>query len=248
MNEDMNAPMSPELEPESTPTGIAGWFSTWIAAVTKPNEQTYINIASSPNAKTTTAFLWIFLGSLINIFIASLAQGSIMGQMMQNYGVDGFTSRGAGFGIVAFICGAPVGAVISVLVFAIITGVTQWVAKMFGGTGTFEKLAYTFAAITVPVNLVSAILGLLAAIPYIGFCFGILALVLVIYLVVLMVMAVKGVNQFGYGAAIGSIIVPGLVIGVICFCVFGIGSVALMRLLGPKIGNTFSSINSSLQY
>ena len=153
---------------------------------------------------------------------------------------------GAGISLISAICGAPVAAVISVLVFAIFTGVTQWVAKMFGGTGTFEKLAYTFAAITVPFSLISAILGLLALIPFIGFCFGILTLGLAIYVLVLEVMAVKGVNQFGYGAAIGSIFIPGLVIVVICVCVFGVGSVAIMRLLGPKIGNTFSSINSSL--
>jgi Flp pilus assembly pilin Flp len=240
MNEEMNTPVSPE------PEGISGWFATWMQAITKPNEQTFVEIASSPNVKTSTAFLWVFIGSLLNSFILYLAQGALISSMLSDFSDGSMFGNGAGFSLIGAICGAPVAAVISVLVFAIFTGVTQWVAKMFGGTGTFEKLAYTFAAITVPFSLISAILGLLALIPYIGFCFGILTLGLAIYVLVLEIMAVKGVNQFGYGAAIGSIFIPGLVIVVICVCVFGVGSVAIMRLLGPKIGNTFSSINSSL--
>lgn len=240
MNEEMNAPVSPE------PEGVSGWVTTWMQAITKPNEQTFAEIGSSRNAKTSTAFLWVFIGSLVNSFILYLAQGALISSMLSDFSDGSMFGSGAGFSLIGAICGAPVAAVISVLVFAIFTGVTQWVAKMFGGTGTFEKLAYTFAAITVPFSLISAILGLLALIPYIGFCFGILTLGLAIYVLVLEVMAVKGVNQFGYGAAIGSIFIPGLVIVVICVCVFGVGSVAIMRLLGPKIGNTFSSINSSL--
>lgn len=240
MNEEMNTPMSPE------PQGIESWFATWIKAVTKPNEQTFVEISSSANAKTSTAFLWVFIGSLVNSFVLYLVQSAMINSMLSEFGTGNAFGGGGGFSLISAICGAPVAAVVTVLVFAIFTGVTQWTAKMFGGTGTFEKLAYTFAAITVPFSLVSAVLGLLGAIPYIGFCFGILALVLAIYVIVLEVMAVKGVNQFEYGAAIGSVFIPGLVIGVICFCVFGVGTVALMRLLGPKIGNTFSSINNSL--
>ena len=240
MNEEMNAPVSPE------PDGVAGWLAVWMQVVTKPNEQTFVEIASSPNAKTSTAFLWVFIGSLVNSFILYLAQGALISSMLSDFNNGNALGGGMGISFISAICGAPVAAVVSMLFFAIFTGVIQWVAKMFGGTGTFEQLAYTFAAITVPFNLISGILGLLAAIPYIGFCFGILAFGLVIYVIVLEVMAVKGVNQFGYGAAAGSVFIPGLVVGVICVCVFGVGSVALMRLLGPKIGNTFSSINSSL--
>lgn len=242
MNEDMNTPMSPE----PIAAGVAGWFSIWMEAVTKPNEQTYAKIASSPNAKTSTAFLWVFISSLISFFVASLVQGAIMGQMMQEIGVEGFSGGGIGTTLIIAICGAPVGAIFSVLVFAIFTGVVQWVAKMFGGTGTFEQLAYVFAAITVPFTLVGAVLTLLGAIPYVGFCFGILSILVSLYVIVLEIMAVKGVNQFSWGAAIGSIFIPGLVIVFVCGCLVTFGSIGIMRLLGPKIGNTFSSINSSL--
>ena len=235
MSEEMNTPMSPKPEP----AGFSSWFSTWMEAVTKPNEQTYIKIASSPNAKTTTAFLWVFLGSLINFFIVSLMQGAIMSQMLQNYDIEGFSNSGTGFNLVSAICGAPVGAVISVLFFAAFTGVVQWVAKMFGGTGTFEQLAYTFAAIAVPFTLVGSLFTLLGAIPFIGACFGLLGAVVGIYVVVLEIMAVKGVNRFGWGQAAGSFFLPGIVI----FCCIAAVVAGLASFLLPVIRETIPQIN-----
>ena len=236
MNEDMNTPMSPE------PAGFSSWLSTWMDAVTKPNEQTYINIASSPNAKTTTAFLWVFISSLISVFIASLAQGAIMGRMMQDFGVDGFSSGGAGVSIISAICGAPVGALVSVLFFAIFTGVVQWVAKMFGGTGTFEQLAYVFAAISVPFTLTSSVLTLLGAIQYVGVCFGILGFAVAIYAIVLELMAIKAVNGFGWGPAAGALFLPGIVI----FCCVAVVIIGAFSILAPAISDTFNQINQGL--
>jgi hypothetical protein len=232
MNEEMNSPMPPE------PAGFSSWFSTWREAVSKPNEQTYIKIASSPNAKMTTAFLWVFIGSLINVFIASLMQGAIMGQMMQNYDIEGFSNGGTGVGIITAICGAPVGALISVLFFALFTGVVQWLAKMFGGTGTFEQLAYVFAAITVPFSLISSVLTLFGAIPYVGACFGLLGFAAAIYVIVLELMAVKGVNQIGWGQAAGALFLPSIVI----LCCVGIVFAGLASYLIPVFRDTFPQL------
>jgi hypothetical protein len=62
--------------------------------------------------------------------------------------------------------------------------------------------------------------------------------------IVLNVTAVKGVNHFGWGQALGSFFLPTLI--VMCCAVVPIGVIAMMRLLGPQIGNTFSTISSSL--
>lgn len=236
MSDDMNTPMPAE------PAGIASWFSTWMEAVTKPNELTYAKIAASPNAKTSTAFLWVFIGSLVNFFFVSLVQGAVIRQMMQNAGIDGGVGRGIGSTLITAVCGAPVGAVISVLMFAIFTGVVQWVAKMFGGTGTFEQLAYVFAAITVPFTLISSVFSLFAAIPFVGACFGLLGLALAIYVMVLDVMAIKGVNRFGWGQAAGSFFLPGIVI----FCCLGVIIAGSLSILAPAISETFNEINQGL--
>ena len=133
MNEQPGTPMLP------APTGFSGWVSTWREALTKPNEQTYSRLALSPNAKSSTAFLWIFIGSLVNFFLASLVQGRLMNEMMRNSGIEGLPVDSGG--LMTAICGAPVGALISVVFFAIGVGVIQFIAKMFGGQGTFEQLA-----------------------------------------------------------------------------------------------------------
>lgn len=236
MNEQNNAPMSPE------PSGFSSWLSTWMDAVTKPNEQTFARLAASPNAKMSTAFLWVFIGSLVNFFVASLVQGAVMGQMVQQFGLEDMPSTTVGGGFLAAICGAPVGGIVSVLFFAMFTGVVQWVAKMFGGKGTFEQLAYVFAAITVPFTLISSVLTLLAAIPYVGTCFGLLSIAAAIYVIVLEVIAVKGVNQFGWGQAAGSLFLPGIVL----FCCIAIVVIGLLSVLAPAISETFNQISPGL--
>ena len=165
-----------------------------------------------------------------------------MRQMMQNsdFGVNGFP--GASGGLVTAICGAPIGALIAVVAFAIVVGVVQLIAKMFGGRGTFDQAAYTIAAIVAPFYLVSGVLTLLSAIPYAGLCFGALGFIAGIYVLVLEVMAVKGVNQFGWGPAIASFLVPVLAIA----CCVSIGVIGVLRALGPGINDIFNSIQQSL--
>lgn len=236
MNEQDNAPFSPE------PSGFSSWFSTWMEAITKPNQQTFARLAASPNAKMTTAFLWVFLGSLVNFFVASLVQGAILGQTMRQFGLDEMPGAGFGGGFLSAICGAPVGAVISVVFFAMFTGVVQWVAKLFGGTGTFEQLAYVFAAITLPFTLISSILTLFAAIPYVGMCFGLLTFAVSIYVLVLEVLAIQGVNQLGVGQAAGALFLPGIVI----FCCLVVVIGGILSVLAPAISDVFQQVQQGL--
>jgi hypothetical protein len=114
---------------------------------------------------------------------------------------------------------------------------------VFGGVGTFDKLAYALAAISVPFSLVSMFLSPLNSIPYVNYCSNALIIGLSIYVLILQVMAVKGINRFGWGPALGSVFLPGLVIALVCGCLV-IGGLMLM---GPSIGNVFSDINNSLQ-
>jgi hypothetical protein len=221
------------------PSGVSEWFSVWRDALTKPSDQTFARIARSPNAKLTTALLWIFLGSLVNFFLASLVQGALMRQMMQNsdFGIEGIPA-GAGGGLITAICGAPIGAVISVIMFVIVVGIVQFIAKLFGGLGTFDQLAYSIAAIVTPFYVVSAVLTLLSAIPAVGWCFGILGLFAGLYVLALEVMAVKGVNQFGWGQAIASLLLP--VFAVTC-CIAAVIA-GILSMLGPQFQDIFNTI------
>jgi len=236
MSEFSNEPMTPSSSSTS-------FFQTWITALTKPNEQTYATLASSPTANANKAYLWIFVAALVNFFFAMLVQGAVMQNMLQQFGEDASSISGLfGGGFIAALCGAPVSAAFSVLFFALGVAITQWIAKMFGGQGTYNQLAYAFGAILAPYMLVSSLLTLLSAIPFVGFCFAGIAVIAGIYILVLEIMAVKGVNQISWGGAIGSLLIPVLVIGFVCACLV----IGTLTLLGPVIGDVFDSINQSL--
>lgn len=236
MSDISNEPMVPASGPKS-------FFQIWITALTKPNEQTYAELVASPEANTNKAYLWLFIAALVNFFFATLVQGPVMRNMAQQFGQDmDFLNNGIAGTFVTAICGAPVSAVIYVLFFAVTVAIVQWIAKLFGGRGNYNQLVYAFGAILAPYMLVSSVFTLLSAIPYIGFCFTAIAAIAGIYILVLEVMAVKGVNQFGWGAAAGSLLIPVLVIFFLCACLV----VGGLMLLGPMIGNVFSTINQSL--
>ena len=234
MNEPANAPMLPP------PSGVSEWVSVWRDALTRPSDLTFARLAQSPNAKATTALLWVFLGSLVNFFVAFLVQGAVINRMMQNPEFGGQAFPSAGGGLLGVICGAPVAAIIQVVLFAIVIGIVQLLARMFGGRGTFDQLAYAIAAIVTPFYFISSVLTLLAAIPvpFVGLCFGLIGFAAALYVLVLEVMAVKGVNQFGWGQAIASMLLPVVAIA----CCISLGFIGLAQMLGPQLNEIFNSI------
>jgi hypothetical protein len=156
---------------------------------------------------------------------------------MYNFDLEQF-GAGARSGLISVICGAPIAAVIAVIVFAVVVGVVQLVAKMFGGQGTYDQLAYSIGAVVAPFYLVSAVLTLLTAIPYVGLCFGLLSLAAFLYVVVLEVMAVKGVNGFGWGQAAASVLLPLFAVA----CCIGAVVAGLISMLAPVFQETFDQI------
>lgn len=244
MSEFSNEPMVPE---SGQPMSM---IDTWMAALTKPNEGTFARIVAQPGASASKAFLWVFLASLLTSLAGLIVQAVGVGGQMEAFRrflppeiareLPVGAAPSIGFGTV--ICGTPVGALFAVLFFAIGVALVQWVAKLFGGTGSFDKLAYAFAAITVPVSVISAVLALVGIIPFIGILTGLISFALGIYVIVLEVLAVKAVNGLDTGKAVGAVLLPVLVILlVVCCCAFIVGIV-----LGSVIGDVFNSINQSL--
>ncbi len=108
--------------------------------------------------------------------------------------------------------------------------------------GTFNAMAYALGAIAAPFSLISAVLTALAAIPYIGFCFSIISSLAGLYALVLDIMAVKGVNRFGWGPAIGAVLIPWLAIVFVIVCIAGLALLAL----GPAISDVFQQIQQGI--
>jgi hypothetical protein len=250
MNEFGNPTATP---PSSGAPGPAGWLPVWIKAVTKPNEQTFIDITEHPDAKAKTAYIWVFIAGTLSGIIQAIAAAitaatGAVSPLQQIPGLEQYipqsTDGGGSVGaaLIGGLCGSPLAGLLSVAFFALGVAIVQWIAKLFGGTGTYEKLLYAFAAISVPVTIVSSVFALLGLIPFVGICTGVISIGLAIYILVLQVMAVKGVNRFGVGQAIGSVFIPGCVVFIICACVV-IGG---LMLLGPVIGNVFNNIQQGL--
>lgn len=231
MNEMSNEPL-----PDRTPSSVV---QTWRKALTQPNEQTFVEISSSPNARATTAYLWVFVASLIQIFLVALVQSQLLGTYADQYGLGEQFGPRSGFAsiLLSAICGAPIGAIVTTLFFAIGVFVVQWIAKMFGGTGTTDRLAYAMAAIVAPYTILSGIATLFSAIPYVGWCITTIFALAGLYVLVLEIMAVKVVNQISWGAAIGSVLIPGLVIGFLCACLIGVSIAALLPIIQETAPN-----------
>ena len=232
MNDFSNTPVMPAAPKP--------FFQVWIDALTKPNERTFAEMVAAPGAKATTAYIWVFVALLVELFFTSLVQGAIVRQTLQQQGLGGnLPGGGLGISIISAVCGAPIGAVIGTLFFAVWTAIVQWIAKMFGGRGTFDQLVYAFGAISAPYALFGAIFTLLGAIPFVGICFRVLLGLAGLYILVLNIMAVKGVNQFDWGPALGAIFIPALVIGFFCCCLIGVSAAVF--------GTMFKSILQQIQ-
>ncbi len=226
-------------------------FETWIAAVTKPNANTFAEIAAQPGATTGKAFLWVALAALVTAFFGALSQtfsvGSSM-EMLRDYLPPDMAyalppgTGGAGISIGAFICGVPIGAIFGVVFFAIGVALILWIAKLFGGGGDFEKLAYTFAAIMVPIAVVNAGLSLLGLIPFIGLLFGLISFGVSIYSLVLHIFAVQAVTGLDTGKSAASVLIPGLVIFLFVCCCLVLAAI----ILGPAVGEAFNQVGQGL--
>lgn len=234
MNEPTNTPVF-----DSTPPAPEPFYKVWIKAVTKPNEQAYSEIATAPDASPNKAYLWLAISYIFSFFVVLLVT---LVSTSTRYG--GSVGDALGSTLITVVCAAPIGAIVGLLFYALEVAIVQWVARLFKGTGTYSQLIYVFAAFTAPLTIVSGLISLFSLIPFIGLCFSIISIALGIYSLFLMVTATKAVNKFGWGEAAGSVLLPGIVIALLCACL----TAGILMLLGPVIGDVFSTINQSLLY
>jgi len=233
MNEEMNAPVSPE------PAGASDWFTVWINAVTKPSEQAYAAMAEHRDAQSyNRAFVWVFLAGTVAAVISGLLQGilnmaGLSSSMPGMSDLVGGGRQGGLAGLAIAVCSAPISGAVAVLGFAIFVGVIQWVARMFKGVGTFSQMAYVAAAISVPFSFITSFLTPFSTVNVVGYCTGGISLILGLYAMYLQILAVKAVNKFGWGEAAGSYFIPLILIVCICACVV----VALGSMFGLAFGD-----------
>jgi hypothetical protein len=66
-------------------------------------EETYAAIAGSPQAKSMTAYLWVFLASIVSSLLTLIVQGSVLRSQLDEAGVGG--QAGSMAIVVTLLCG-----------------------------------------------------------------------------------------------------------------------------------------------
>jgi hypothetical protein len=221
--------------PAEMPPPQQSFSDVWIKALTQPSVATYEDFVSRPGVSLGRAFGWVFVCSFAASIFTFL--GVILTGSLSNLPLDQSPelAQAARLPFYMFVCGVPLSAVFSIVGLVIVTGISQIVARVLGGTGTFTQLTYAVAAYVAPMSIVTSLLGL---IPLVG-CLNAL---LGIYGLFLNVVAVKAVHRFDWGRAVISSAALLIVVLVLVGCIM----VVFLALLGPAIGTVFSNIIQDL--
>lgn len=174
------------------------WHQLWIRALTQPSVATYDMIARDVNASMSRVVVWMFASAWLGysasgVISLAMVMAMMLGFMLGNDGA--MAGLGLGVTFIVSLVSATIIAIFSVLWYLAGTAVTHAIAKAFGGTGSYTKLAYAFATYSAPMAFVA---GAMNAIPYLGMC---LSLPLALYGFFLSVVAVRAVYQIEWGGA-----------------------------------------------
>jgi hypothetical protein len=181
-----------QADPQPRTTQPLGWINAWIKAVFAPRDH-FRPLIHDTNGSMNRAYTWIACASAVIIMIlVALIQQDALFDLEQIYGFPGL------------LCVVPLGALIGVLLFALITGITHGFAGLLGGKGTYDRLAYVYAAYSAPL------LVLMTLLAYTGY---LLPLILSLYMLVLNVLAIRAVHRLGWSrAALSALWLPGILL------------------------------------
>jgi len=214
--------MTSETRSDGNPTeyGTYSWLEAWRLALTRPNEETFRNLADDPNGSLGRALSWIAITSAISYLITASVQLLFSG-LFTGPGLLEALEHEAGLllsrGLMiagVYACGLPMVVLISVVGMLFYSGVVQFTANAMGGKGTFVEMAYALAAFTAPLTV---LIGAISWIPWVN-C---LTIPLGIYSLVLTLLAVKSVNRMSWGKTISTFAVL-LLVSVLLAVVLGL--------------------------
>ena len=181
------------VEEVQLPGEELSWIEVWTRALTCPSVETFQALLRDPKASAARGYRWMLLCGLVASTISGLAAYLVFGP-------------GAG-GVVCLPVQVAMGGIGAVLVLGIRAGITQWLARVFEGTGKYADLVYAIAAYSAPLTIVVSLAVVVILVSYMPCLYGVF-LPLAIADVVLEAMAVKAVHRFGWAEAIGASLIP----------------------------------------
>lgn len=183
---------------QPVPAGMSHIWQKWVNVTTKPGVASFNQELPTANWSD----IWI---SLIALGILSAITGAIASlYTIQNISIpqgNGTTTTvhipaGVSWFTIIWV---PLGFFIGVAILFL-------VAKIFGGTGTFLRQSYAMALFYVPIQAVTALLGLL---PVLG---GIASIALGIYEIVLAVFAIAASQRLTVGKSVAVVLLPAAIV------------------------------------
>lgn len=204
------------------------WYDVWLKALTKPTVDSYIELLRDPLASTGRACWWVFLAGivtglfvLINLSLNPDFTQAIDGlEQQQNFGNFGAIIA------VGMILLVPLQAAFSVLGLMMGAAIYDFLAKLFGGSGSFSRTAYLMGAYSAPFGIITSLLSL---VPLVGECLNFL---LIFYAFRLGVTSLQAAHRLNGGRATIIFLLPSLLI-LMLLCI-------LLVALGPAFFEALS--------
>ncbi len=182
----------PKMSKPSEKVRTYNFFEVWSTALTVQDHIGYADLLDDPKATLGRAFTWIAFASLVNVAIVPVFM--LMNPQMGDFGeMSAF--------IFSMLIAAPIGGVIG---FAILAGIQNIFALIFGGHGYYTRTAYALAAYTAPLITLTS---LLLIVPIVGQCF---AIPIAFYSLVLNIRALRASHSLSSLAALGTIFGPSI--------------------------------------
>lgn len=182
------------------------WFKIGLTMLTKPNEQAFVEIVSTQAVSTSKVYLWIFVLTTLSYFIYMTIDFALNSLGIQTSSGMSWSGSSLGNMVVNFGISIVVG-ILSLFIFTIYVAFIQWIAKLFKGIGSFQKMTYVFGTVLIPAILISMVISPFNLMPNARAPVGIFSIVLGIYTLYLQIIATKAVNQLNWAQASTSVII-----------------------------------------
>jgi hypothetical protein len=192
------------------------WHRVWTDAFRNPNEAGYQALLADSNATGGRGLRWLLISNAIVYGIVV----AIMAGFLLVFGLAAFTSRSndtsPGLMLLIF-AGVLLIEYVLMVGFALIgnvftSGIPHLIAKLLGGSGSFSKVIYLYAAINSPFLLVYITVGML---PFVNM----LLLPAVFYIKYLEILAIKTVHRLTWMRAAIAVLTP-VIVGIIIYSIF----------------------------
>jgi len=217
-------------------------IDVWRRVIMTPSEEGYAGELEQPYANMTTAVIWLFAAGLIAVLVwilifllldpfsqsleiatefwteVGLSEAEVAEMVTQ---MEEATSITMVFMLCSFLLGIP-------LLTICWSGLLWVMAKLFDGTGSYEKQTFLISAIVTPLIILGAIFYI---IPLLNF---VLIIAFGIYIVYLTLFVMRVVHGLSRGKAMTAVLTPLIALGIIACC----GLAGWLMLVSVALGAT----------